>query len=51
MADKNDHEEITEEDFKKVVQKIMLSGKPKVKAENRMPTKKELNMKWKLVKE
>ena len=42
-------DKITEEDYKEAIRKVLLA-KPKSKYKNCMPTKEELNVKWKLVK-
>ncbi|MCY3803778.1 MAG: hypothetical protein OXG06_05180 [Gammaproteobacteria bacterium] len=45
-----DFKKISLKQFQGAVKAIMLGGKPETKAENRMPTKAELNKKWKLVR-
>lgn len=51
-AENVDHIKITKDDFKDAVKDVLLSKtKNRPKSENRMPTKKELNEKFKLVKE
>ena len=41
-----------DKDYEKAIKNVLLAPKPKTKKyENRMPTKEELKLKWKLVKE
>ena len=46
---KSDHDPITMEEFENAVKQI-LQAKPKMKYENKMPTKAELEQRWKLTR-
>ena len=43
-------DKVIEKDYEKAIKEVLLA-KSKTKYENRTPTKEELNMKWKLVKD
>ena len=40
-----------DKDYEETIKTVLLSKPRKKMYENRMPTRKELNMKWKLVKD
>lgn len=48
--DETEREPITMADFTDAVKQVLLAPVGKIKSENRMPTKEELNQRWKLEK-
>ena len=42
-----EQDKITGEEFKAAIESVLLA-KPKVKSENRMPSKEDLGLRWKL---
>ena len=46
--DKAERDEVTREDFKDAMRSVLLAPRGKAKAENREPTKEELETRWKL---
>lgn len=50
IVNQDNRDKITDEEYVETIKKVLLA-KPKSKYENRMPTKKELKLRWKLVKE
>ena len=52
ISDNSEHEKITKDEFKDAVKQILLSSPEKKELlEKRMPTREELEKKWKLEKE
>ena len=48
-ANESDHDPITLKEFEEVLKQIF-QAKPKLKDENKIPTKAELEQRWKLVR-